>query len=80
MMEDVDMRGFIALEVKVLRTHVHEKIRMTGYPNRIDPDEWHPLIMSFTQLYGLAYKRAAESTVTAIDAEEYRPFSNSLDD
>lgn len=47
MMGDAEMKGFIALEVKVLRTYVHENIRMTGHANRIDPDKQNPLIMSF---------------------------------
>lgn len=28
----------IAIEVGVLRVHVHECIRMAGYANRVDPD------------------------------------------
>ena len=27
---------------------------MDGWPNRIDPDKWRPLIMSFQKFYGLA--------------------------
>jgi hypothetical protein len=50
MMQEGDANEFIALEVKVLRTHIHENIRMAGL--------WHPLIMSFQELYGLAPKRA----------------------
>jgi hypothetical protein len=30
-----------------------EGILMEGYPNRVDPDKWRPLIMSFQQFYGL---------------------------
>jgi flavin reductase (DIM6/NTAB) family NADH-FMN oxidoreductase RutF len=44
MMQDTDTKGFIALEVKVLRTHVHEEIRMQGQKNRIDPDKWRPIL------------------------------------
>jgi flavin reductase (DIM6/NTAB) family NADH-FMN oxidoreductase RutF len=35
MMQDAEIKGFIALEVKVLRTHVHDNIRMAGHGNRI---------------------------------------------
>ncbi|KAJ2977610.1 hypothetical protein NQ176_g4270 [Zarea fungicola] len=80
MMDDVDVRGFIALEVKVVKTHVHDSIRWAGYPNRIDPDKWHPLIMSFAQFYGLKYTKVDKSTVTKIDIEEYRSFANPTDD
>jgi hypothetical protein len=44
MMQDTDTKGFIAPEVKVLRTHVHEEIRMQGQKNRIDPDKWRPIL------------------------------------
>lgn len=76
MMQDAEMKGFIALEVKVLRTHVHEHIRMAGHANRIDPDKWYPLIMSFQELYGLGRKKTSESVLAEINEEGYRPFSN----
>lgn len=76
MMQDADTKGFIALEVKVLRTHVHEEIRMEGFENRIDPDKWQPMIMSFQELYGLKGKKVDESVLANISEEEYRGFSN----
>ncbi|KAJ5642840.1 hypothetical protein N7490_006840 [Penicillium lividum] len=79
MMQDAEMKGFIALEVQVLRTHVHENIRMAGHVNRIDSDKWHPLIMSFQELYGLGRKKTSESILAEINEEQYRPFSNPVD-
>jgi flavin reductase (DIM6/NTAB) family NADH-FMN oxidoreductase RutF len=79
MMQDADMKGFIALEVKVLRTHVHESIRMEGFENRIDPDKWQPMIMSFQELYGLKGKKVDESVLAKISEEEYRGFSNAAE-
>jgi len=79
MMPDVDTKGFIALEVKVLRTHVHEDIRMEGQENRIDPDKWRPMIMSFQELYGLKGKKIDESVLAKIREEEYRGFSNAAE-
>ncbi|KAK5401759.1 hypothetical protein LTR06_010866 [Exophiala xenobiotica] len=76
MMRDADNKGFIALEVKVMRTHVHESIRMDGHKNRIDPDKWHPMIMSFQELYGLHPKKVAPSVLAEITEEGYRAFSN----
>jgi hypothetical protein len=32
---------------------IDEGILMDGAENRIDPDKWRPLIMSFCQFYGL---------------------------
>lgn len=69
-----------ALEVKVLRTHVHENIRMAGHANRIDPDKWHPLIMSFQELYGLKSTKASASVLANINEEAYRPLSNPIED
>jgi flavin reductase (DIM6/NTAB) family NADH-FMN oxidoreductase RutF len=80
MMQDLGTKALVALEVKILRTHVHEDIRMVGYANRIDPDKWRPLIMSFQELYGLARKKISDSTLAEIDEEQYRPLSNSLKD
>ncbi|OGM50090.1 hypothetical protein ABOM_001255 [Aspergillus bombycis] len=80
MMQDAEMKGFIALEVQVLRTHVHENIRMAGHANRIDPDKWHPLIMSFQELYGLSRKKTSPSILAKINEEGYRPFSNPVDE
>ncbi|KAF2023364.1 hypothetical protein EK21DRAFT_118839 [Setomelanomma holmii] len=56
MQQDVSSGALMALEVKIVRTHVHDAIRMAGYENRIDPDKWRPLIMSFQELYGLGEK------------------------
>jgi flavin reductase (DIM6/NTAB) family NADH-FMN oxidoreductase RutF len=43
----------VAVELRVVRVHVHENITVTGKPNRIDPEKWRPLITSFRQYYGL---------------------------
>ncbi|OBT42014.1 hypothetical protein VE00_06636 [Pseudogymnoascus sp. WSF 3629] len=79
MAQDTDTKGFFTLEVKVIRTHVHKEIRMEGSKNRIDPDKWRPMIMSFQELYGLKGKVVAESVLARIGEEEYRGFSNSIE-
>ena len=43
----------IAFEVRIVRTHMDERILMDGAEHRIDPDKWRPLIMSFCRFYGL---------------------------
>ncbi|HEX6750838.1 MAG TPA: flavin reductase family protein [Longimicrobium sp.] len=70
--DDERRGGLVALEVRIVRVHVHESIRMDGHPNRIDPDRWRPLIMSFQQLYGLG-ERAGHSRLAEIPEEAYRP-------
>lgn len=76
LMQDTGVKRLLALEVKVLKTHVHDEIRMEGYENRIDPDKWHPMIMSFQELYGLNGKKVDESVLARIGEENYRGISN----
>ncbi|MDQ0378352.1 flavin reductase family protein [Amycolatopsis thermophila] len=46
----------LCFEVRVRKVHVHKEIRMAGTTDRIDPDRWRPLIMSFQEFYGLGGK------------------------
>ena len=59
-----------ALEVRVERVHAEEDVLAT--PNRIDPDEWRPLIMSFQRFYGLTGEQAGGSRLAEIPEESYR--------
>ena len=43
----------VAMEVRIIRAWVDDSIRLEGHENRIHPDRWRPLIMSFGQFYGL---------------------------
>lgn len=43
----------LAIEVRVVGVHVDERLIADGYPNRIDPMKWRPLIMNFRQFFGL---------------------------
>ena len=45
---------------------------MDGEPNRVDPDKWRPLIMSFQKFYGLALGQVHESTLAQISELLYR--------
>jgi len=62
----------IALEVKILRVHLDESIVMAGHPNRVDPEKWRPLIMSFCQFFGLG-EIVHPSTLAEIPEDAYRP-------
>ena len=64
--------ALVALEVRITRVHVSEAIRLAGYSDRIDPDRWRPLIMSFQQFYGLG-ERVQTSTLAEIPEDSYRP-------
>jgi hypothetical protein len=59
-----------ALEVRIERVHAEEDVLAT--PNRIDPDEWRPLIMSFQRFYGLSGEQAGRSRLAEIPEESYR--------
>jgi flavin reductase (DIM6/NTAB) family NADH-FMN oxidoreductase RutF len=70
---DDDRRGaLVALELRIVRVHVDESIRMTGHADRIDPEKWRPLIMSFQQFFGLG-GMVHESTLSQIPETVYRP-------
>ena len=70
---DPDRRGrLLALEMRILRVHVDERIRMDGHAHRIDPTRWRPLIMSFQQFFGLG-DMVHHSTLAEIPEESYRP-------
>jgi hypothetical protein len=57
--------------VRVQRVLVHERVRMAGSTDRIDPDTWRPLITSFQELYGLG-GRVRESTPATIAEHTHR--------
>lgn len=46
---------------------------MSGVPNRIDPDKWRPLILSFQEFYGLTPRRLQRSELGQIPEAMYRP-------
>jgi len=55
--DDPVLRGRTSvIEVRIQRVHVDPSIQMDGQPNRIDPDKWRPLILSFQEFYGLGPK------------------------
>ncbi len=65
-----------AFEVRIVRVHVEERLLLdggvAGAGDRIDPDAWRPLIMSFCQMYGLG-GRAGVSRLAEIPERLYRP-------
>lgn len=70
--DDEVARGkIVSFEVRVTRVHIHPDILMDGQPNRVDPDKWRPLIMSFQRYYGMG-EEVHESTLARIPEEIYR--------
>lgn len=67
-----DRRGkLVALEMRIVRVHLAEEIRMAGTEHRIDPERWRPLMMSFCEFFGLGGK-LHPSTLATIPEESYR--------
>ena len=64
--------NLIALEVRIVRVHIEESLLLEGHKDRIDPDAWRPLIMSFCQFYGLD-ERVHPSRLAEIPESAYRP-------
>jgi flavin reductase (DIM6/NTAB) family NADH-FMN oxidoreductase RutF len=59
-------------EVRILRVHVEDELLLKGDPNRVDPDKWRPLIMSFQQFYGLEGSQVHDSALAQIPEHVYR--------
>ena len=60
------------IEVRILRVHLHQSILMAHDRNRIDPNKWRPLIMSFQKFYGLEPHQVHDSTLARIPEHLYR--------
>ena len=73
LMEDDDVaRGrIVTFEVRVTRVHIHPDILMDGLSNRVDPNKWRPLMMSFQRFYSLG-EEVHESTLAKIPEDIYR--------
>ena len=63
--------GALALEVRIVRVHVDQAIRLPGHDDRIDPARWRPLIMSFQHFFGLG-DAVHPSTLAGIQESAYR--------
>ncbi|HEX6307151.1 MAG TPA: flavin reductase family protein [Longimicrobiales bacterium] len=71
---DPDRRGrLVSIEVRIVRVHVDQRIRLAGYEDRIDPRRWRPLIMSFSQFFGLTDDVVHGSRLAEIPESAYRP-------
>lgn len=62
----------LVFEARIQRVWVAPELLADGEPNRIDPDRWRPLIMSFQQFYGLQPQRLQPSALATIPEAMYR--------
>lgn len=70
---DDRVRGrVVVFEVCVQRVHLSASVLKDGDPNRVDPDKWRPLIMSFAKFYGLGDGELSPSALARIPERLYR--------
>jgi flavin reductase (DIM6/NTAB) family NADH-FMN oxidoreductase RutF len=71
--DDDKVRGrAVIFEVRIQRVHLASSVIRNGDPNRVDPDKWRPLIMSFARFYGLAPGQVLNSTLAQVPEDLYR--------
>jgi flavin reductase (DIM6/NTAB) family NADH-FMN oxidoreductase RutF len=69
--EDEKQNGkILTIEFRVQRVYLDDSVLMDGFPNRVDPDKWKPLIMSFQKFYGLG-SQVYESRLAEIPESLY---------
>lgn len=61
----------LAIEVRVVRVHLDERVLVPGHGDRVDPDRWRPLMMSFSRFYGLG-SQVHPSRLAEIPESAYR--------
>lgn len=44
------------IELRIVRVHIDESILVTHNQNYVDPNKWKPIIMNFTEFFGLKEK------------------------
>jgi flavin reductase (DIM6/NTAB) family NADH-FMN oxidoreductase RutF len=77
--EDDRWRGRLAsIEVRITRVHADPAILVEGTTDRIDPDKWRPLIMSFQHFYGLTPRKLHASRLAMIPESKYRPATHAM--
>ncbi len=69
--DPVQKGRIVTIEVRIQRVHLEESILMSGVANKVDPDKWRPLIMSFQEFYGLG-PQVHPSTLAQIPEILYR--------
>jgi len=62
----------ILFELRIQRVFLDPGILVDGDPNKIDPNKWRPLIMSFQKFFGLADQQAHASRLSQVSESLYR--------
>lgn len=68
--EPLQAGNIVSFEMRIQRVYLESSILLEGHTNRVDPDKWRPLIMSFQQFYGLG-EQVHPSTLAQIPESLY---------
>ena len=68
---DNSLVPMFAFELSIIQCHIEESILMGDKKQYVDPDEWHPLIMSFRKFY-TTNDYIHPSRLNNISVEKYR--------
>jgi flavin reductase (DIM6/NTAB) family NADH-FMN oxidoreductase RutF len=72
--DDENQHGkIVTMEFRILRVYLDEAILMKGSANRVNPDKWKPLIMSFQKFYGLGEQVHPSRLATIPEALYHSP-------
>ncbi|GAA0550249.1 flavin reductase family protein [Chitinophaga japonensis] len=63
----------VTIELRIQRVYLDTSILAEGHTNRVDPDKWRPLIMSFQQFYGLGPQVQPSTLAQIPEALYYSP-------
>ena len=71
--DDASLQGRIStFEARICRVHIEPGLLAPGERDRIDPDAWRPLVMSFQKFFGLGAGQLAPSRLSGIPEAGYR--------
>ncbi|KIW02069.1 uncharacterized protein PV09_06564 [Verruconis gallopava] len=61
--------GILVFELRIVNVRIHRGLKLDGYQNRVDAEKWKPMIMMFSELYGLREGKLVESKLAKIEEE-----------
>lgn len=69
--DELQAGKIVTIELRIKRVYIDELLLLEGYPNKVNPNKWKPLIMNFQQFYGLS-DQLPNSKLSTISEELYR--------
>jgi len=69
--DEVMKNRIMIIELRIVRVHIEASILMDGHANRVDPNKWKPLIMSFQKFYSVG-NELQHSILSEIPESLYR--------